>query len=270
MIENTYGLDKRLHFIAEIISDITPSRVLDIGCGTGENVTSLLADQFPDIEFVGIDSDAESIDYAINNKQKSNLKYLNSNRSQDIGKFELVIASEVIEHVESPHDFLTAIYGYLAPGGKVILTLPNGFGPFEVVSFIETLMHLSGIYQLLRRAKQLIKPRHNQPPVDTLAVSPHINFFSYKKIRTLIINSGFQILYYKPRTFLCGFIFDQCIRSKTWILWNSEVADSLPPQLVSAWMFLLTSSDQTCNPMIYTRSNLGLFRRYLNEKRWGL
>jgi hypothetical protein len=74
---------------------------------------------------------------------------------------------------------------------------------------------------------------------DTLASSPHVNFFSLGSIYHLIENAGLVIVAISPRTFLCGHLFDRLIRSDRWILWNASVADSLPKIFASDWMFLL-------------------------------
>jgi hypothetical protein len=46
----------------------------------------------------------------------------------------------------------------------------------------------------------------------SLVVSPHINFFSYRQICSLMNGNGLKITEYRPRTFLCGLGFDQIIR----------------------------------------------------------
>jgi 2-polyprenyl-3-methyl-5-hydroxy-6-metoxy-1,4-benzoquinol methylase len=45
---------------------------------------------------------------------------------QSLGRFDLVIACEVIEHVAHPGDLLSHLRGFLAPGGRLLLTTPNG------------------------------------------------------------------------------------------------------------------------------------------------
>lgn len=41
------------------------------------------------------------------------------------GKFDIVISTEVIEHIENPLEFVDSVLILLKPGGKVILTTPN-------------------------------------------------------------------------------------------------------------------------------------------------
>jgi SAM-dependent methyltransferase len=270
VIENTYGMRKRLEFIASIVSDFRPKQVLDVGCGTGANLTGPLALQFPQTSFVGIDSDAASIAFATRENRNPNARYLVEPDFADSGAFDLVIASEVIEHVEDPEAFLNFLRSLLAPGGRLVLTLPNGFGPFELVSFVEAIMHLTGIYRVLWTLKHMLRSKVASPIVsDTLAVSPHINFFSYRQIRSVISAGGFQVLAYRPRTFLCGFGFDQLMQAERIVDWNADIADCLPPQMASAWMFLLTPVSSTTGT-VFTRTAFARFRRRINEKRWNL
>jgi SAM-dependent methyltransferase len=270
VIECTYGLQKRLDFVANVISATNPVRVLDVGCGTGANLTERLAQQFPQSHFIGIDSDATSIAFANRLRIAANAQYLVETAGDELGLFDLVIASEVIEHVEDPLAFLAFLRGRLTPTGQVVLTLPNGYGPYELASLVETLMHLSGIYWILRAMKRMVvqKPA-TTAAVDTLAISPHINFFAYSAVRSMIEASGFQIAQFLPRTFLCGFGFDHVIRSKRLIAWNAKVSDHLPAQCASAWMFVLTPTQAT-TPYAYKRGYGARLRRYLNEKRWKL
>lgn len=270
MIENTYGLNKRLEFVTGIVAHLRPATVLDVGCGTGSNLTALIARQFPDVQFLGVDSDEASIRFANAENTSANVRFLLEQEASQLGQFDLVIASEVIEHVEDPDAFLQFLRERLSPQGHLVLTLPNGLGPFEFTSFIETLMHIAGVYKLLRSLKHKLSGAPVAAPTnDTLAVSPHINFFSHTQITTVISSHGLAVLKYQPRTFLCGFVFDQLMKSDGTIAWNARVADRLPPQLVSAWMFLL-KPDSAAQPLTHRRGVYARMRRYLNEKRWNL
>ncbi|MDP2816289.1 MAG: methyltransferase domain-containing protein [Rectinemataceae bacterium] len=270
MIENTYGTRKRLDFVVNCMNEYNPKRVLDMGCGTGANLTEPLAERFPSVQFIGIDSDKTSIEFAQRGKRHRNADYALLDEMDTLGRFDLVIASEVIEHVEDPDAFLAFLKNRLTGEGKIVITLPNGYGPFEIASLLEVLMQLSGLYPRLQKIKRLLKGiSAAQQTADTLAISPHINFFSYPQITETISNCGLHILKYRPRTLLCGFGFDQIIKSDRLIAWNARIADALPPAFSSDWMFVLEAAKSRKHTP-YRRNGYARFRRYLNEKRWNL
>ena len=269
--ENSYGISKRLQFVAGAIACVTPRRVLDIGCGTGTYLTAPLAQQFPDIQFIGVDSDAVSIEYARREFPLPNTRFLLAGEL-DAETFDLVIASEVIEHVEDPPAFLGFLADHLSPSGCLVLTLPNGYGLFELASFLETLLSASGIMWLLRAVKRVLipaRPTENEAPRDSHAISPHVNFFSFGEIRGLINSAGFRIMRFKPRTLLCGFGLDFIVRGEHMVRWNATVTDRLPACCASDWMFLLEPAGAP-TPQAYQRGRYARLRRALNEKRWGL
>jgi SAM-dependent methyltransferase len=213
-----------------------------------------------------MDSDEPSIAYAARIHSRANARYVREADGAVPGRFDLVIASEVIEHVDDPDAFLDALTARLHPGGKVVLTLPNGYGPFELAALIESLTRATGLYGLLRGLRRRLRAAPAEAATtDTLAWSPHVNFFSYGLIREVIACRGYAILEYRPRTFLCGFGFDQLLRSPAIIAWNAAVADRLPPQLVSDWMFLLEPSRAPLRAA-YRRGAYARARRYLNER----
>src|SRR5450755_2063901 len=107
MLETSYGDAKRLAFLRRIIEMRRPAHVLDIGCGTGVRVTRPLAEAFRSIRFLGVDADERSIAWASdNNHDLENLSFRPLAGLPADQRFDLVIASEVIEHVADPPGFL--------------------------------------------------------------------------------------------------------------------------------------------------------------------
>lgn len=102
------------------------NRILDLGCGRGW----LLPYLKPYGPALGADPVPTAIDIA------RQLFPLGQFVCQDAatlamdqryrGQFDLVVASEVIEHVEDHQDFLSAIARLLVPGGFLLLTTPRG------------------------------------------------------------------------------------------------------------------------------------------------
>lgn len=102
-------------------------RILDVGCGGGilcEPLARLGA------EVVGIDPLQENINIAKAHAEAmalaitylpSAIEYL----PNDIPPFDIVIASEIIEHVDNPDGFLTICANHLTPQGGLMITTFN-------------------------------------------------------------------------------------------------------------------------------------------------
>ena len=272
--ENSYGWRKRFALVAETIDELAPARILDIGCGTGAGLTVPLAHAYPGIEFLGVDSDTLSIQQAQQSSCPPNLRFSDEQPVPE-RQFDLVIASEVLEHVENPPAFIAGLHGYVRPGGRLVITVPNGYGPFEFFSLIEVLLNLSGAQRILRVIKHHGRASATATPADdavTLAVSPHVNFFSRRALLRLFEATGLRLQRFQPTTFLCGYLIDSLIRGPRITGWNARMADRLPPAFASDWMFVLeTGDDATPLPASpWRRNTWSRLRRALNRRRWQL
>lgn len=271
--EDLYGYAKCAGFISEAIARYGSRRVLDIGCGTGEKLTVPVANANPRTAFVAVDADARSISHAQTVAAAANVQFKPLADLDADERFDLVIASEVIEHVEAPAAFLAGVRARLTPGGRVLLTVPNGYGPSELAASLEAVFTLTGVLPLARWLKRALlrSPRPAPAARDTLAVSPHINFFSWGALQRLVQTAGFRVAQYRPRTLFCGFGFEYAIRSPRALRWNAEAADRVHPRCVSGWMLVLEPAGGPAQPpREHRRGAFAGMRRWLNEKRWGL
>lgn len=97
------------------------SKILDVGCGTG-----VICKMFSkDNDVTGLDISKEALRYA--RKRDKNLKLVLGD-AQNIGitknRFDVIIASDVIEHVNDDYKAIEHINKSLKKGGKVIITVP--------------------------------------------------------------------------------------------------------------------------------------------------
>ncbi len=100
-------------------------RTLDIGSanGYGSEILSKVSG-----EVVGLDNSEE---YLTSAKEKESLKLsffkedLNLKIQKDYGKFDFIVAFEVIEHLDSPDNLFDFIYDSLKDNGKFICSIPN-------------------------------------------------------------------------------------------------------------------------------------------------
>ncbi|MBV9521271.1 MAG: class I SAM-dependent methyltransferase, partial [Alphaproteobacteria bacterium] len=242
-----------------------PRRILDVGCGTGAQLTIPLAEAFPDIEITATDEDARSLAWARAHGRAPNLRFVAPDRLSEEQTFDLIIASEVLEHVADPCGFLFALGRRLGPGARLLLTVPNGFGVFEWMALAEIALNLTGLQGLARRLKKRRPENRSQPA--TLANSPHVNFFTFGELGALFAALGFAIERYQPRTLLCGYLVDSVLSGARSIALNAALADRLPAWCASDWMFELRP---VCRPAVpqWRRGAWARLRKRLNEFRW--
>ncbi len=280
MDETIHGNRKRIAYLTDVIRRLNPATVLDVGCGNGVFLTIPLAEAFPTVEFIGIDSDQDTIDLANDTNSCKNLRFVVNDKIPTPAHYDLVIASEVIEHVDDPEGFLDWLRTLTSDDGHIVVTTPNGYGPFETVTFVETLLDLSGVMKMLSAVPGLKKLKvgdsYSSGDVrslqhDTLAISPHVNFFSLGVLTRIFDHRGLRVVEYRPRSFLGGLGFNQLMKSQSLLSWNSRISDSLPKRMVSGWMFVLKKSKSSISShKIYARRWNEKFRRFITAKRWGV
>lgn len=149
-----------------------PRRVLDVGCGTGDLVRSL-ADAGWDAH--GTEPSAEiaaagralGLDIEI----KPARMYLHDWLAAGHPRFGAVTLINVLEHVPDPIGLLRDIAGVLAPGGRLVLRVPNDFNPLQMAA----LRALGG-----------------EP---WWVVSPdHLNYFDHASLRSVVERLGFEVV----------------------------------------------------------------------------
>ncbi|MFH1983055.1 MAG: class I SAM-dependent methyltransferase [Pseudomonadota bacterium] len=275
MLENAQATRTRLHFIATVLkSGDGGGQVLDYGCGTGEHLTRYLGELFPQYEVTGVDPDQESIRFA--RETFIGIENLSFATHLPPGKqFDCIIASEVLEHVENPFEILMQLRSRLKKDAHLILTVPNGYGPSEWMSFIEAILTLSGCMRGVRRLKgRLVGKRGNEgrKTPDTLAVSPHINFFEFNKLRRIYNLCGLEQVRYRGRMLLYDLISSRVFnRFESLAVLNARMAGCLPPFMVSDWMIVLRKGPAV--PLagkipVYRRNHFERLRRHINIRRW--
>lgn len=236
--ENAYGIVKRLRVIEEWLAPSgRPLRILDFGCGTGEQVTFPLAKAGHQV--VGFDTHEPSMVQARQRFQLPNLEFRAVSTDE---RFDAIICSEVLEHLEHPAKLLIDLNRLLQAGGMMIVTTPNGRGSYEMLCTLERLLIRTGIHALFRR----FAPHETQNASDSGFLnqeSVHVQFFRLKQLQELFEGAGFQVAERRPRTFLCGPYVDLLFRwmpfRDSLIRFNANVADSIPLWCAADWMFLL-------------------------------
>lgn len=115
----------RREILRAVIARLVPlpdrARLLEAGCGTGGNLAMLGA--FGQVRAFELDAEARGIAAA-----KSGLAVAEGALPDAIPfaaeRFDLIGLFDVLEHVEADEDALRALRGRLAPGGRIVLTVP--------------------------------------------------------------------------------------------------------------------------------------------------
>jgi 2-polyprenyl-3-methyl-5-hydroxy-6-metoxy-1,4-benzoquinol methylase len=109
--------------IYELLVDEKKLDILEIGCGYGY-LTYALKKRGHSVK--GIDIAQTAIAFAVENFgsyfEKTDIKTFCKNCST---KFDMIVATEVIEHLENPIDFIENCKLMLSENGRIVLTTPN-------------------------------------------------------------------------------------------------------------------------------------------------
>lgn len=199
--ENIYGHSKRLEWILARIEK--GSTIIELGCGTGSMITIPLAVQ--GYQVLGIDMDNQSIEFGrglLSERRLSTSLLQRRDLRDPTLHADVLIASEVLEHLRNNEldQVLLSIHDKLADDGLLLVTVPNGYGWFEMESFlwfktgIGRLLERTRIAEAVRWIKSLFfRCSMEEPyPPSTLADSPHIQRFTYRSIQRLLKARGFE------------------------------------------------------------------------------
>ncbi len=141
-------------------TDLKPFRglsVLDVGCGGGlvcEPLARLGAD------VTGIDADGVAIEVAKEHAAQSGLKISYANKAAENlkEKFDVVLALEIIEHVQDPAEFVKTIAKLVKPGGMVIFSTLNRTPKSYAFGIVAAEYILNIVPRGTHRWKSFVKP----------------------------------------------------------------------------------------------------------------
>jgi len=200
--ENIYGHSKRLRWIVSHLKK--EDTIVELGCGTGTMITLPLSKL--GFQIMGIDPDEKSISFgqALFRNEGVDPQIL---KAVDLTTLKVtpnvVIAPEVIEHL-SDRDLkgvLNAIRKALKPGGKLLVTVPNGYGWFEIEKWLWVKCGIGRALEgshgdvLYRKVKHRFfdaEPEDFTP--SSLSGSPHVQRFTFRSIQKLLLEYGFEVI----------------------------------------------------------------------------
>ncbi len=142
---------------------------LDIGSGPGLFLDALIKRNRTG---VGIEPSVQAHRHATLKGHRVLNKYFDSNITSELGEFDAVHFSEVLEHIPNPFEFLINVKNVIKPGGFFCVVVPNDYNPIQKI-FTEN----SGARKWW------------------LAPPFHLNYFNKQSLEQLIESAGFQVVH---------------------------------------------------------------------------
>lgn len=177
---DAYFNDARPGLLA-LLGDFAPRRALEIGCGAAANLR-LLKQRLPGCTTVGVERDAQAVRHA-QTHQAADEVHLgdavgDALPALDGRRFDLVLLSHVLEHVEDPAQLLQRSLGWLEPDGRVLVALPN-------------LRHYSVVYELAVRGDFRYR-------ADGILDRTHLRFFTRRSAERFLAEQGLEVIARAP------------------------------------------------------------------------
>ncbi|HET7451397.1 MAG TPA: class I SAM-dependent methyltransferase [Thermoanaerobaculia bacterium] len=145
-------------------------RVLDVGCSQGATASALRAAGVEEI--VGVEPDAADAGIAGTRYDRVIGGRLEDVREPWDAAFDAILFGDVLEHLEDPSDALVRVRPWLAPGGRVVASVPN-VGNWAVVG-------------------GLLEERFDYVPYSTLS-GTHLRFFTRRSLADLFEACGYAV-----------------------------------------------------------------------------
>jgi SAM-dependent methyltransferase len=200
--ETVYGSRKRLAWVLGHAT--TNDELLEVGCGTGYMLCRPLARL--GYRVAGIDLDPKSIEHGQELLRAEGLDPgILSCRplSAVTSRPGAIIVSEVLEHLHDTElsELLADARSHLDPGGRLLVTVPNGYGWFEMEQFLwwtlglGRLLFRSGFCHVVEKTKtrRLGAEAVDPGPPSTLSSSPHVQRFTLASITRRLRDAGFEV-----------------------------------------------------------------------------
>ena len=123
-------------FISDVKSINKETSVLEIGCGEGGNLLPFI--KIGCKKIVGIDMSKKKIENAkeffSSPENSNNIELIHKDiyniHHEEIGRFDIIIMRDVLEHIHGQEKFMNFVKRFLNPNGKLFLGFPPWYNPF--------------------------------------------------------------------------------------------------------------------------------------------
>ncbi len=171
---------------ARFVGPVDGCSVLDLGCGNGYLLREIVR-QHSNARVAGIDFSRALLSNARTHVPSGSfcLGDLNTSLPFADASYDLVILSEVYEHLLQPRGLLDEIHRVVKPEGECVITFPNadGFGLYQTLG--ARLVSAAERFKPLKNFVPFEHPTRTSQPIDAL--------LHYQEMIATIRAAGFQI-----------------------------------------------------------------------------
>jgi SAM-dependent methyltransferase len=213
-------------------------RILEIACGVG-GITLSMAAMGACVRAIDIDeSDAGELKREAQLRGLENLVVTVEDALlfDEPDRYDVVVASEVFEHVPDSDRLADVIRRHTAPDGILIVTTPNGYGPWEISQGLNP-------WYAVRRWNWLRKLAGREPYVSG-AGRDHCHRFTRTRLVELFEVASFDLIDFAMSDFVFT-IFSPLRRNRFFGRIDTRMADSLPHWMASGWYMVFEYRPKT-------------------------
>jgi SAM-dependent methyltransferase len=115
----------QLDIYLDLASEPGTADILDVGCAQA-TLALLLAER--GYRVCAMDIRQQFLDYAALRHERGDIRFVCGNALEEEpgGKFDLIFANQIIEHLVHPLEFVRRLMMLLKPHGRLVVTTPNG------------------------------------------------------------------------------------------------------------------------------------------------
>jgi SAM-dependent methyltransferase len=210
-------------------------KVLDVGCGNGSQLAIPMAEA--GYHVTAVDPHRPSIDRGRGLSPRVEF-FHGSIGELPQNQFDCVIISEVLEHLDAPEELLRGSLPYLSDAGLLVVTVPNGYGEFELDRRLYAALRLERAAEWLRA----VFGKGNSGPcvAGSDDRSPHVQQFTLSRLREMFERNGLILIEARGMSLVSGPLMAHLFgKSKVFVRLNAAIADRVPLVVAAGWMFAL-------------------------------
>ena len=205
----------RLRLTVSLARQMAPGRqVLDVGCAQG-NIATLLAEC--GFQVTAVDLRLTFLQYARRKRTHGDLNYIVASGDQlpfTGSSYDVIILTELLEHVAWPEEFLRASLRCLRTGGILVISTPNG----------EYRGNRLPTFRQLPPERHGLTRRQFGPGGDA-----HLFLFTLDELTDLVSRIGLEPLVALPISY--DWMIMPVYRMRPWLFWSSPLG-----RVLSRWV----------------------------------